>query len=172
MYVDKHLSGVSTVQTLARSNHIYPNKPAPMAVDFINKPELIEAGFKRYYQGASIDTDTDPKSLHILADELDTAGYYNPDEMYKVAEPYMASLSSEKLREAADKLLSRWRADRASADRDIRERVKDFKAHVLKYRHAWEFLSQSIAYADAVVSRRAMLCSVLDPSLHLSLIHI
>ncbi|WP_411709205.1 hypothetical protein [Corynebacterium sp. LaCa116] len=144
MYVDKHVSGVSTVQSLARLNHIYPNKPAPMAVDSINKPELIEAGLKRYYQGASIDTDIDPKSLHMLADELDTAGYYDPDEMNKVAEAYMASLSSEKLRGAADKLLSRWRAERASADKDTRERAKDFKAHELKYRHAWEFLSQII----------------------------
>ena len=37
---------------------------------------------------------------------------------------------------------------------------------MLKYRHAWEFLSQTIAYADADVSRRAMLCGVLDPNLH------
>lgn len=105
MYVDKHLSGVSTVQTLARLKRIYPNKPAPMVVDFVNAPELIEAGLKRYYQGPSIDTDIDPKSLHMLADELDTAGYYDPDEMNKVAEAYMAGLISEKLGGAADKLL-------------------------------------------------------------------
>ena len=30
----------------------------------------------------------------MLADELDTAGYYDPDEMNKVAEAYMAGLSS------------------------------------------------------------------------------
>lgn len=69
---------------------------------------------------------------------------------------------------AADKLLSRWRADRASADRDTRECVKDFKAHVLKCRHAWEFLSQSIAYADAVVPRHARLCGALAPNLHIA----
>ncbi|MFO6451017.1 type I restriction endonuclease subunit R [Corynebacterium amycolatum] len=168
MYVDKHLSGVATVQTLSRLNRIYPNKPAPMVVDFVNDPELIEADFKRYYQGASIDTDIDPNSLHTLADELDTAGYYEPDEMNKVAEAYMAGLSSEKLRGAADEILSRWRTDRTSADKDNREHAKDFKAHVLKYRHAYEFLSQIIAYADADVSRRAMLCSVLEPNLHVT----
>ena len=139
-----------------------------MVVDFVNDPELIEADFKRYYQGASIDTDIDPNSLHTLADELDTAGYYDPDEMNKVAEAYMAGLSSEQLRGAADKILSRWRADRTSTDKDSRERAKDFKAHVLKYRHAYEFLSQIIAYADADVSRRAMLCSVLEPNLHVT----
>lgn len=39
---------------------------------------------------------------------------------------------------------------------------------MLKYRHAWEFFFQNIAYADAVVSRRAMLCGVLAPNLHVS----
>ncbi len=168
MYVDKHLSGVATVQTLSRLNRIYPKKPAPMVVDFVNDPELIEADFKRYYQGASIDTDIDPNSLHTLADELDTAGYYDPDEMNKVAEAYMAGEDSEKLRGAADAILGRWRADRKSTDKDSVEHAKDFKAHVLKYRHAYEFLSQIIAYADADVSRRAMLCSVLEPNLHVT----
>ncbi|MFS0358776.1 type I restriction endonuclease subunit R [Corynebacterium striatum] len=168
MYVDKHLSGVATVQTLSRLNRIHPNKPAPMVVDFINDPELIEADFKRYYQGAVIDTDIDPNSLHTLADELDTAGYYDPDEMNKVAEAYMAGEDSENLRGAANSILARWRTDRNSADKDTRERAKDFRAHVLKYRHAYEFLSQIIAYADADVSRRAMLCSVLEPNLHIT----
>ncbi|MFW9156749.1 type I restriction endonuclease subunit R [Corynebacterium striatum] len=168
MYVDKHLSGVATVQTLSRLNRIHPNKPAPMVVDFINDPELIEADFKRYYQGAVIDTDIDPNSLHTLADELDTAGYYDPDEMNKVAEAYMAGEDSENLSGAANSILARWRTDRNSADKDTRERAKDFRAHVLKYRHAYEFLSQIIAYADADVSRRAMLCSVLEPNLHIT----
>ncbi|MGN5992776.1 type I restriction endonuclease subunit R [Corynebacterium striatum] len=168
MYVDKHLSGVATVQTLSRLNRIHPNKPAPMVVDFINDPELIEADFKRYYQGAVIDTDIDPNSLHTLADELDTAGYYDPDEMNKVAEAYMAGEDSEKLRGVANTILDRWRTDRNPADKDTRERAKDFRAHVLKYRHAYEFLSQIIAYADADVSRRAMLCSVLEPNLHIT----
>ncbi|ERS52938.1 MULTISPECIES: type I restriction endonuclease subunit R [Corynebacterium] len=168
MYVDKHLSGVATVQTLSRLNRIYPNKPAPMVVDFINDPANIEADFKRYYQGAAIDTDIDPNSLHSLADELDTAGYYDLDEMNKVAEAYMAGEDSENLRGAAGTILGRWRADRNSNDKDTRERAKDFKAHVLKYRHAYEFLSQIVAYADADVSRRAMLCSVLEPNLHIT----
>lgn len=92
----------------------------------------------------------------------------DPDEMNKVAEVYMAGEDSEKLRGAADVILSRWRYDRKSTDKGIVEHAKDFKAHVLKYRHAYEFLSQIIAYADADVSRRAMLCSVLEPNLHIT----
>lgn len=168
MYVDKHLSGVATVQTLSRLNRIHPDKPAPMVVDFANDPADIEADFKRYYQGAAIDTDIDPNSLHTLADELDTAGYYDPDEMNKVAEVYMAGEDSEKLRGVANKILDRWRTDRNSRDKDTRERAKDFKAHVLKYRHAYEFLSQIVDYADAEVARRAILCTVLEPNLHIT----
>lgn len=168
MYVDKHLSGVATVQTLSRLNRIHPDKPAPMVVDFANDPADIEADFKRYYQGAAIDTDIDPNTLHTLADELDTAGYYDPDEMNKVAEVYMAGEDSEKLRGEASTILDRWRIDRNSNDKHTRERAKDFKAHVLKYRHAYEFLSQIVDYADAEVARRAMLCTVLEPNLHIT----
>lgn len=168
MYVDKHLSGVATVQTLSRLNRIHPGKPAPMVVDFANDPADIEADFKRYYQGAAIDTDIDPNTLHTLADELDTAGYYDPDEMNKVAEVYMAGEDSEKLRGAAGNILDRWRTARNSHDKDTRDRAKDFKAHVLKYRHAYEFLSQIVDYADAEVARRAMLCTVLEPNLHIT----
>lgn len=75
---------------------------------------------------------------------------------------------SENLRGAANTILDRWLTDRNSTDKDTRERAKDFRAHVLKYRHAYEFLSQIIAYADADVSRRAMLCSVLEPNLHIT----
>lgn len=39
---------------------------------------------------------------------------------------------------------------------------------MLKYRHAWEIFFQNIAYADAIVSRRAMLCGVLAPNLNAS----
>lgn len=88
--------------------------------------------------------------------------------MNAVAEAYMAGKDSERLRGAVDAILSRWRADRSSADKSTLEHAKDFKAHVLKYRHAYEFLSQIIAYADADVSRRAMLCSVLEPNLHIT----
>ena len=38
----------------------------------------------------------------IILGELDTAGYYDLDEMNKVAEAYMAGLSSEKLPGASE----------------------------------------------------------------------
>lgn len=78
MYVDKQLCGVTTVQTLSRLNRIHENKPTPMVVDFVNDPEMIVKDFKRYYEGAAINTDIDPNALHTLGEELDTSGFYTP----------------------------------------------------------------------------------------------
>ncbi|MCT2338585.1 type I restriction endonuclease subunit R [Corynebacterium sp. p3-SID1056] len=167
MYVDKQLSGVTTVQTLSRLNRIFPGKPTPMVVDFVNDPDLIVKDFRRYYEGAEIDTDIDPNSLHTLGDELDTAGFYTPDEMEKVAQAYMAGSDSEALRGAAGDIIKRWRTRRDSG-KEGREAARDFKANAEKYRHAYEFLSQIVAYADAEVSKRAMLAAVLERNLHLS----
>lgn len=74
--------------------------------------------------------------LHALAEESDTAGYYDPGEMNAVAEAYLAGEDSERLRGAADAIFSRWHADLNSADKSTREHAKDFKAHVLINHHA------------------------------------
>lgn len=167
MYVDKQLSGVTTVQTLSRLNRIHENKPTPMVVDFVNDPEMIVKDFKRYYEGAAINTDIDPNALHTLGEELDTSGFYTPEEMEQVAQIYMDGTDSEALRGAAAPIIRRWQVRRNSG-KDGRADVRNFKSNAEKYRHAYEFLSQIVAYADAEVSKRAMLAAVLERNLHFS----
>lgn len=167
MYVDKQLSGVTTVQTLSRLNRIHENKPTPMVVDFVNDPEMIVGDFKRFYNGASIKTDIDPNALHTLGEELDTSGFYTPEEMEQVAQIYMDGTDSEALRGAAAPIIRRWQVRRNSG-KDGRADVRNFKSNAEKYRHAYEFLSQIVAYADAEVSKRAMLAAVLERNLHFS----
>lgn len=167
MYVDKQLSGVTTVQTLSRLNRIHENKPTPMVVDFVNDPEMIVKDFKRYYEGAAINTDIDPNALHTLGEELDTSGFYTPEEMEQVAQIYMDGTDSEALRGAAAPIIRRWQVRRNSG-KDGRADARNFKSNAEKYRHAYEFLSQIVAYADAEVSKRAMLAAVLERNLHLS----
>lgn len=167
MYVDKQLSGVTTVQTLSRLNRIFPGKPTPMVVDFVNDPELIVKDFKRYYAGAAIDTDIDPNALHTLGDELDTAGFYTPEEMEKVAPAYIDGADAEALRGAAGTIIRRWKNKRDSGKEGF-EVARDFRSNAEKYRHAYEFLSQIVVYADAEVSKRAMLAAVMERNLHLS----
>lgn len=167
MYVDKQLSGVTTVQTLSRLNRIHENKPTPMVVDFVNDPEMIVKDFKRYYEGAAINTDIDPNALHTLGEELDTSGFYTPEEMEQVAQIYMDGTDSEALRGAAAPIIRRWQVRRNSG-KDGRADVRNFKSNAEKYRHAYEFLSQIVGYADAEVSKRAMLAAVLERNLHFS----
>lgn len=170
MYIDKKLSGVATVQTLSRLNRIYPNKPNPMVVDFVNTPDLVVQDFARYYQGAKITTDVSPNELHNLGLDLDVSGYYGPDEMDLVAGKYVEGVDSEGLQAAVRPIVSRWKSSVKAGQTDPveRDRAREFKVRVEKYRHAYEFLSQIIDYADAEVSKRAILCAVLERNLHLS----
>ncbi|SDS09130.1 type I restriction endonuclease subunit R [Corynebacterium timonense] len=170
MYVDKKLSGVATVQTLSRLNRIYPGKPNPMVVDFVNTPELVVKDFARYYQGAKITTDVAPNELHKLGLDLDVSGYYTDEEMDEVAQKYVEGVDSEGLHAATAPIIARWVSSvkAGQTDADERERAREFKVRVSKYRNAYEFLSQIVDYADPEVSKRAILCAVLERNLHLS----
>ena len=79
----------------------------------------------------------------------------------------MAGSDSEALRGAVAPIIQRWQVRRDSG-KDGRTAACDFKSNAEKYRHAYEFLSQIVAYADAEVSKRAMLAAVLERNLHLS----
>lgn len=66
MYVDRKLSGVQAVQTLSRSNWVFPDKPKPMVVDFINDPQAILEAFTPYYRDAHIEDDIPASALSEL----------------------------------------------------------------------------------------------------------
>ena len=72
MYVDKRLSGVTTVQTLSRLNRTYPagGKDTTYVLDFVNDPDEILADFKQYYETATIEGETDPDLVHDLQTQV------------------------------------------------------------------------------------------------------
>ena len=108
MYVDKKLNGIATVQTLSRLNRTYPNKTAPMVVDFRNDPTSIQDDFKLYYSDAFVNKDVDPNALHTLAERLDTAGLYTMDEMRAVAQAYIDGKGGEALQRLCGPIKNRW----------------------------------------------------------------
>ncbi|TVS23110.1 type I restriction endonuclease subunit R [Corynebacterium sanguinis] len=169
MYVDKKLSGIATVQTLSRLNRTFPNKPNPMVVDFVNSPKNVQKDFALYYSGAHVDDQVDPNMLHELSDALDTAGFYDAGDMDRVAEAYLKGGSHNALRGTLSNVIQAWNnemtAARVTGDKSRREHALSFRSNVSKYRHAWDFLSQIVAYADPELSKRAILCAVLERNL-------
>ena len=170
MYVDKKLSGVATVQTLSRLNRTYPGKPAPMVVDFRNSPQDIQDDFKIYYSDAHVTGDVDPNVIYTISDRLDTAGLYSSDEMVAVAKAYLENENGEALAKTLGPIKDRWNGQWKQAnlekDKAKREELESFRADVIGYRNAWQFLSQIVDYQDLDLHHRAILTTLLARNLH------
>ncbi|MGV8973284.1 MAG: type I restriction endonuclease subunit R [Rhodoglobus sp.] len=170
MYVDKKLSGVATVQTLSRLNRIHPGKTAPMVVDFRNVPASIQEDFKLYYSDAHVDGDVDPNALYTIGERLDTAGLYSHDEVDAVADAFLEDAGGEAIAKALSPIKNRWSGQWRQAllrkDRAQKEALDAFRADVLGYRNAWQFLSQIVDYQDPELHRRAILATLLGRNLH------
>jgi type I restriction enzyme R subunit len=170
MYVDKKLSGVATVQTLSRLNRIYPGKTAPMVVDFRNTPASVQEDFKLYYSDAHVDGDVDPNALYTIGERLDTAGLYSHEEMDAVADAFLGDAGGEAIAKVLSPIKNRWtgqwRQAVLSKDKAQKETLDSFRADVLGYRNAWQFLSQIVDYQDPELHRRAILATLLARNLH------
>ena len=170
MYVDKKLSGVATVQTLSRLNRIYPGKTAPMVVDFRNTPSSVQEDFKLYYSDAHVDGDVDPNALITVGERLDTSGLYTHEEMDAVADAFLKDAGGEAIAKALSPIKNRWSGQWRQAglarDKNQKESLESFRADVLGYRNAWQFLSQIVDYQDPELHRRAILATLLSRNLH------
>ena len=89
MYVDKKLSGVTTVQTLSRLNRTFPGKDNTYILDFVNNPDDILAAFLPYYQRATLAGPSDPNVIHDLRAKLDAAQIYLDSEVDGFAAAYV-----------------------------------------------------------------------------------
>ena len=171
MYVDRKLSGVQAVQTLSRLNRVFPDKPKPMVVDFVNETSAILDSFKPYYRGAHIEDEIPANALADLGDTLDAAAFYTPEELDKLADAYIAREDSETLQSLVSPIRGRWndhmRDARLKQDKEAYEEGKSFRANLIKYAHAWEFLSQIVDFQDALLHKRAIVAGLLSKNLNL-----
>jgi type I restriction enzyme R subunit len=170
MYVDKKLSGITTVQTLSRLNRIYPGKTAPMVVDFQNTPASIQEDFKMYYSDAHVAGEVDPNALITLAERLDTADIYTIPQMEAVADAYVTEAGGEAIARALGPIKTRWQTQMAQArlhkDKSLKQALLSFRADTISYRNAWQFLSQIVDYGDPEIHKRAILATLLSRNLH------
>ena len=171
MYVDRKLSGVQAVQTLSRLNRVFPDKPKPMVVDFVNETSAILESFKPYYRGAHIEDEIPANALADLGDTLDAAAFYTPEELDKLADAYIAREDAETLQGLVSPIRARWndhmRDARLKQDKEAYEEGKSFRANLIKYAHAWEFLSQIVDFQDALLHKRAIVAGLLSKNLNL-----
>lgn len=172
MYVDKVLSGIATVQTLSRLNRMYPGKPAPMVVDFVNEPENIQKDFARFYTEAHVEGEVDANALYVLTERLDAVGLYTEAQMHAVADAYMNGTGGEAIQKALGPIKFSWTSGlqkaRLSKDKVRYQELMQFRSDAISYRNAWQFLSQIVDYDDEDLRLRAVLMTLLARNLHLT----
>jgi len=162
MYVDKRLSGVTTVQTLSRLNRIYPagGKDTTYVLDFVNDPDSVLADFKQYYETASIEGDTDPDLVHDLQAKLDHAGIYLSSEVDAFAEAYVGgkgnSAIQAPLKAAKDRFNQRYDAALATNDKSKVDELDLFRKDVGSFIRLYDFLSQIVNYQDTDLEKRSL----------------
>ncbi|MCH9731930.1 MAG: DEAD/DEAH box helicase family protein [Actinomycetia bacterium] len=170
MYVDRILSGVTTVQTLSRLNRTYRTpsgiqKTAAMTqvVDFVNEPELIRTAFEPYFTDAFLETETDPNLVHDLAAKLDTAGIYTQAEIDQCAEAFVSGKGHNALAAAVDPAKKAF-AERYQAalmhngsedgDKAALAELDMFRKDVGSFVRLYDFMSQIINYGDPALEKK------------------
>ena len=91
MYIDRRLSGLQAVQTLARLNRIYPSKDRTFILDFRNTVEEIQEAFKPYYNATALEDISDPNQVYNLEARLKTFGVLDASEIDRFTERFVAA---------------------------------------------------------------------------------
>lgn len=162
MYVDKRLSGVSTVQTLSRLNRTYPKggKDTTYVLDFVNDPDEVLADFKQYFETATIAGETDPDLVHDLQAKLDSAGIYTTDEVDAFAKAYVGekgnSAIQAPLKAAKDRFNARYDAALHQNVKAAIDTLDMFRKDVGSFIRLYDFLSQIVNYQDTDLEKRSL----------------
>jgi type I restriction enzyme R subunit len=91
MYIDRRLSGLQAVQTLARLNRIYPSKERTYILDFRNTIEDIQTAFKPYYNVTQLEDISDPNQVYNLEARLKAFGVLDAAEIDRFVDRFMTA---------------------------------------------------------------------------------
>lgn len=175
MYVDRRLSGVTTVQTLSRLNRTYRTpsgqvKDATMIVDFVNVPEQIQADFEPYFTDAYLETATDPNLVHDIATKLDTSGVYEPSDIDSVVDAWLKGKGNQALDSAFAPTLTRFHTRHANAvvadDKAELDALAIFTKDLGSFVRVYDFMSQIVDYGSADLEKRSIFYRLLAKRLH------
>lgn len=175
MYIDRRLSGVTTVQTLSRLNRTYRTpagqvKDATMVIDFVNIPESVQEDFRPYYTDAFLETATDPNLVHDIASKLDASGIYEEADLDAVADAWIKGRGNQALDSAFSPALTRFHGRRNNAlvadDQAELDALAIFTKDLGTFTRVYDFMSQIVDYGSAALEKRSIFYRLLDKRLH------
>ncbi len=171
MYVDKKLSGVAAVQTLSRLNRTHrtaggEQKRKTFVIDFVNKPEDIQAAFEPYFTNATLETETDPYIVVHLSNKLAQAGIYTPEQVREVAGLWVTrkgnNALSAAISPAKNDFARRYSAAIEADDKVTLNTLDLFRKDIATYVRLYDFMSQILDYGDPYMEMLSVFLRLLE----------
>ena len=160
MYVDKKLSGVTTVQTLSRLNRTATGKDFTCVLDFVNDPEEILAAFQPYYRDARLTEVSDPNVIVDLRNKLEAVGIWEEHEVNAAANAMLLGKGNNAFFAAIgpgrDRFAKRYQAAVKAEDGEERDRLDVFRSDITAFVNGYDFLSQIINFGDIAIEKLAI----------------
>ena len=156
MYVDKILTGLAAVQTLARLNRIHPLKSDTFVLDFRNDTDEIVKAFEPYY-GRTVAPPTEPNLLWDTRRKLDDWDVLRTEEV-EATVALILTIKDPKDHGSVYALLDPA-VERFAALDD--EDGVGFKDALDKFVRTYSFLSQIVSCGDTKLERDYVYCRAL-----------
>lgn len=154
MYVDKHLEGISAVQTLSRLNRICQNKEDACVLDFANQSKEIEKSFSTFYGQTHLKEPTDLDNIYKLKSNLFNYEIYTKDELNDFTKAILENQSEDKIHSKLDSMIRKYNA---KSDEEKTEFYTKAKAYLREY----SFLSLILPFNDIELEKLHILLKML-----------
>ena len=158
MYVDKRLGGTSTVQTLSRLNRTCTGKESTCVIDFVNKPEEVQADFQKYYGKNYLDIEdaTDPNSLYDLKTRVCQYNAFDQKDVDEFARIFFSSKTdNRKLYAVLDRVADGLK------DKMEPKKKEEFRKVGCQFVRLYRYLNQVISFVDPELEKLYVFLSAL-----------
>ncbi|WIJ25777.1 type I restriction endonuclease subunit R [Devosia sp. RR2S18] len=153
MYVDRKLAGLQAVQTLSRLNRTMTGKYITQILDFQNTIEDIQNAFRPYFQGAALESMSDPNQVYDLEGRLHRFGYLDKEEIERFAQTYFKRELDGSDRPRLEGLV-RAAVARFEAD-DDEGRQEEFRQLLKSFNRFYAFIAQVMRLEDTDLEKLA-----------------
>ena len=142
MYVDKKFGGLQCVQTLSRLNRTMYGKTDTFVLDFVNNPDDVRESFQPYFEGTSLEGETDPNRLYEIEQEIKQFDLFDDEMVYRYVETfYLEDVPMEELQGILDTVVEEW----MELEEDDQEK---FRGHIQSFIRLYGYISQIITFKD------------------------
>lgn len=151
MYIDRRLSGLQAVQTLARLNRIYPGKTRTYILDFRNTVEEIQDAFRPYYNATTMEDVSDPNQVYNLHARLLQFNIIDDDEIQRFVSRFLGASRRLDERPVLEGIVRNAVARfRGQLDEDDQEEFRQVLASFLRF---YSFIAQVVPLGDPELER-------------------